>query len=572
MITTEQFARAHLYPYTVKGEEIVSLCPYCKGGEKRDKGTFALNTVKLTYNCLRGKCGVKGTFWKLCKDFNENVSRDRDIDTKTYTEQKKDWEIPQSPVMEYMQSRGISKPVVLARGVGEKDGNIIFPYYENDKIVLIKYRKPGGNGNGPKSWRGSGGKAVFWGMEDCNPDYPLVIVEGEIDALTLDECGIPNVVSVPSGAKDLNCVTNCWDWMTQFKKIIIWGDKDIPGQEMVDELVKRLSEEWLLYIVHSEFKDANEELLSSGKGSILRTFSAAAEVPLARTVRPELIFSEYNKKSWNIIKSGLYSLDDLMDGGFITGEVSLWTGENLSGKSVFVNQLVVESIQQGKAAYIFSGELVNAKLKAWIDVNIAGEKYIDYAGSIREDVLEKIRAWYTGKMFFYDDFASRDAGSILDTFANAAKRYGCKLFVIDNLMSIAFPPNRDGYYRQQSDFVANVVAFAHRYDVHVHIVAHPRKTDGKITKMDVSGSGDLTNRADNVFLVNRVDEDKSKSYQTEVELLKCRTTGKRNLVLGFFFRGNSRRYFGSSDSAEKEYWNSTVVCDEATMVKLWEDA
>lgn len=51
-----------------------------------------------------------------------------------------------------------------------------------------------------------GGKLVLWGMDNCDINFPLIITEGEMDALTLDECGIPNVVSLPNGVNGLDCI------------------------------------------------------------------------------------------------------------------------------------------------------------------------------------------------------------------------------------------------------------------------------------------------------------------------------------------------------------------------------
>ena len=39
-----EFARRHLEPYTVRGDELIpEHCPICHGGESGDKYTFALN-------------------------------------------------------------------------------------------------------------------------------------------------------------------------------------------------------------------------------------------------------------------------------------------------------------------------------------------------------------------------------------------------------------------------------------------------------------------------------------------------------------------------------------------------
>jgi twinkle protein len=95
--------------------------------------------------------------------------------------------------------------------------------------------------------------------------------------------------------------------------------------------------------------------------------------------------------------------------------------------------------------------------------------------------------------------------SILNRFELAARRFDCKVFMVDNLMTADYGKTTDtDFYRQQSRFVGQLVAFANKHNVHVHLVAHPRKTGGKaLENDDVSGSGDITNRAANVIAVKR---------------------------------------------------------------------
>ena len=53
----------------VKGEEVNFLyCPFCKGGEHRDKNKFFINTKTGQFICHRGSCGKKGSFYTLAKE------------------------------------------------------------------------------------------------------------------------------------------------------------------------------------------------------------------------------------------------------------------------------------------------------------------------------------------------------------------------------------------------------------------------------------------------------------------------------------------------------------------------
>ena len=63
------------------------------------------------------------------------------------------------------------------------------------QIVNIKYRHL------PKTfWQSSGAEKILYGYDDAIREDTVIIVEGEIDKLSLNQVGIWNVVSVPDGA------------------------------------------------------------------------------------------------------------------------------------------------------------------------------------------------------------------------------------------------------------------------------------------------------------------------------------------------------------------------------------
>ena len=115
-----------------------------------------------------------------------------------------------------LQSRGIDPETVArlniftgraeqdesgeTRVVPDESGNVVvFPFMERGAIVAEKYRAAG-----KKFWQRRGGRRTFWNsdvLDDPTLEHmPLIITEGEIDALTAIDCGFPLTVSVPDGA------------------------------------------------------------------------------------------------------------------------------------------------------------------------------------------------------------------------------------------------------------------------------------------------------------------------------------------------------------------------------------
>lgn len=575
----QDFARRHFPDYKTTGDEIKPrFCPYCKGNGK-DKYTFGLNVSKLTYNCKRGSCGVSGTFNQLCRDFGEESDRDSEYMPRRPA---KVYITPQTNILplskqaeEYLIKRKISKETLTRRKVSSDDkGNIIFPYYEKDKLVMIKFRPAKKVEKGErKAWREEGGKPVLWGMEVCQVDKPLVITEGEIDALTLDEVGIPNAVSVPSGAEDLTWIENCWDFLEQFKEIILFGDNDEPGQEMIRKLIVKLGEH-RCSIANHEHKDANELLFYKGPEAVKKAYEQAKEVPISGLLRLSEV-KALNLDNIVAAHSGIGALDKVLK-GFMMGQVSVWTGESAAGKSSFLGQMLIESINQGFGVCAFSGELPAALFKYWIDLQSAGPTYIK-DGKIPDDIKRRIGEWYKNQFFLYDSFGSVKSTDILKVFEYANKRYDCKVFVIDNLMMTDFSDGEKDWYHGQSQFIGKVKEFVHKHDVHCHVVAHPRKAEGKIEKRDVAGSGDITNRADNVLSIARVnDKDIKKNSaladcQTILSLLKGRFTGKQDIDIGLTFNEASKRFSPLGAPLKKYGWDNPFsnLGEEVKGVQGW---
>lgn len=571
-----EFANKYFGEYKVHGEEIIpTYCPFCHGGSKHQKFTFALNINKMTYNCKRAnKCNVSGTFWQLCNHFGEKADsqveweNEHSYRPKQYKKPKVHAKAPGSKIEEYFKNRAISMETYKRRKIGESDkGAIMLPYFENGELVLVKYRTPE---KPSKHWREAGGKPVFWGMDFCKFDKPLVITEGEMDALALDECGIPNVVSVPSGAEDLECITNNWDFLQQFSKIIIWGDNDEAGSKMINKLITRLGSE-RCYLVHSKYKDANEHLINEGKESVINCFQEHKEVPVMyiNKLAEAKVFDPTKVKT---IKTGIYGIDKT-SGGLLLGHVSIVSGKNGSGKSTVLNQFIANAVEQGYKSCIYSGELESGLLRYWVELPMAGPRYISERKNghdlpvsyyISEDIRKKIRDWYQDYVFYYDNTQSTKPKDILAKFEETYKRYGCKLFIIDNLMTMSFRGNEFEIQQSQSEFVGECVSFAQKYETHIVIVQHPIKVvDKRITKDDIRGTGDITNRVGAVFLVHRLTKaEKTKltqPFDTAIEIAKNRYNGKVDVEVELQFDKKSKRFYGESDDLNKQYsWNKSL--------------
>jgi replicative DNA helicase len=529
-----------------------------------------------------------GTRYKFEEDNTPRVNKEN----KPYNYPEPEMNTDMTQAEKYLALRKISRKTIDYAGVKQdKKGNIVFEYRDQDGILmLVKYRPSRKLKKGEdKTWcqKGKDTAPILYGMDKIDTTKPLMICEGEIDRLAAIESGFYNVISVPFGANNYHWIEYNWDWLEQFEKIIIWSDNDEAGELMRKEVVPRLGE-YRCYVVESQYKDINECLYKAGKQAVFEAIEKAKDVPIKDVVDMADV-QEFDANKVKKIKSGINGLDRWID-GFFLGTVDIITGINGSGKSTFVNQVCVcEPLQQGYSSFVFSGEIPKPQLRSWIEFPMAGPDAVkEYDNGpnapkgyyVPKEIKQKMREWYRGRIFFYDNDFDTTATALLKKMEEMTRKYGVKNFVIDNLMMIDLECGEHEKYTKQKDFVLSLKKFAVRYNAVVHLVAHPRKVEAirRLTKLDVCGSGDITNLADYVISIHRVTpeekEDKYKKsgelleegckYDCIIDLFKNRPLGHQDKSIGVYYDIPSKRFYGDSDEmgARKVYGWQNVIYGE----------
>lgn len=389
-------------------------------------------------------------------------------------------------------------------------------------------------------------KRPLWFMRDCS----------EVD------CLVSNAVALLPDAD----IRACAPFLRAFPSVFV----AIADNEIAEKTASMLAENVLALTVltpkHNVFGTAASVQEVYQMGGILavdRLMLGAEEHPVYGLLN--LADIEQASVPCSVL-SGIRELDAAI-GGFCEGELSVWTGKRGSGKSTFLGQTLLEAIDRGHHVCAYSGELAEGQFKRWLTQQAAGPRHIvpvfdSYTGktldTIPADIQKQIDHWWDGKFYLYDNSAGGDEDSILELFEFAVRRYGCSVFMVDNLMSARFSTMRDtDFYRAQSNFTGRLVAFAKKHRVHVHLVAHPRKTDDsrRLTNDDVGGSGDITNRADNVFSITRLSEEQveAEGFQTHLQVLKNRAFGE-TASLRLNYDSKSRRFYkAGTGNANKRY-------------------
>lgn len=564
----ERFAREH-GPIKTKGNELVfDRCPYCRGGQKPDRGTFSLNRITGLYQCKRSSCGVSGNMIELARDFNFDLGEDvrRYYNLQGYNKRFKEFSAAhdktyesKDAAVEYLKSRGISEKICRKYEITVQPNNekiLVFPFRNEDRdLKFIKYRntEPGAK---PKEWCEKDCMPILFGMNHCKDGERLVVTEGQIDSLTLAECGIDNAVSVPIGMNGFTWIPHCWNWLQKFSEIVVFGDCENGHISLAETIKIRFPKKTRIVRVedYQGYKDANDLYREKGKEAVIHAVNNAEYVTSSR-LKDMSEVEAVNIEKQPCISTGIGELDGILTGGFHYGGVVILTGKRGDGKSTMASQFIAEALKQNHNAMIYSGELPNVNVKNWIDRQITGKRILTNSD------IDRCNEWYRGRLFVYDDTDLGDEDdeivALLDIMEEAIIQKNCEILLIDNLMTAMEEgaDTNEALYRKQSDFVGKLAKIARRMNVIIILVAHPRKTmTTNMSNDDVSGSADITNKASLVMSYSRVFVKGVEPDPTERKLsvTKNRLTGKLGDVL-MYYSDDSKRIVGPDKRFNKQY-------------------
>ncbi|KAA8514786.1 hypothetical protein F0562_017965 [Nyssa sinensis] len=270
------------------------ICPKCRGGQSMET-SLSLHINQdwdfAMWRCFRVECGWAGQVFADDRVTYNGANQISKVNSSRHmTEESLRLEPLGDELIAYFAERMISKEILQKNAVMQISGNqnvIAFPYRRNGVLVSCKYRRT----IDKKFWQEKGTEKILYGLDDIKEADEIVIVEGEIDKLSMEEAGICNCVSVPDGApqkvstKELPSLEkdtrfqylwNCKEYLDKASRIILATDGDLPGQALAEELALRLGKErcwqisWPKKDEFSCFKDANESFTVKYIGNNVR--------------------------------------------------------------------------------------------------------------------------------------------------------------------------------------------------------------------------------------------------------------------------------------------------------------
>ena len=494
-------------------------CPRCKDeGKKNVNDTcLSVNVSQKYYHCH--KCGWKGYFGERTHE------PEYKLPIMNYTDL----------TMEHLQSltmRMITQPTAIRNGIkSARNGYIAFPYFEGETVVNIKYR----HFSEKKFMQAADAKQTMYKFNDIVCQKEIIICEGEFDALSWEEAGILYATSVSQGApnvtdasvdKKLACITNCFDVFEDCETIYLNVDNDPNGQRLQKELIRMFTAEKCKIISFDglskhngeQCKDANDVLIAYGKEKLLECIKNAKDVKVEGAFECFDFYSEIMYDYQNGQPKGTTTYFSGVDPCWThrMGEVTIWTGYNNEGKSLFLKQLLLlKSKYEGWKHAFYSpeempyNEWFTDVIESYIGLSADNSQktYKNYMTPIQ---MEEGMRFMNEHFFVVMPKEDQTLDEVLRLFSYLIRKKGLQTVVIDpyNQVQHNLEGLREDLYI--SRFMAKLKRFAVEHNVAVHLVAHqttPKFEAGKNYPEPniylIKGGGTFADKADNVCCVWR---------------------------------------------------------------------
>ena len=518
-----------------------TICPECSATRKKSSNKcLGIDADRQIWNC--NHCGWSGSL-----RMQKKVKREKPA-----------WEISKnnrsSKVVKYFQSRGISETTMIKQDIQFDKGNIMFPFVKNGETVNIKYR------SAKKEFRQSkNAEKIFYNLDSVKNEKRVIITEGEFDTLSFLEAGYKAVISVPDGAPAIGTknydskfdyLENCEAELKNVEEFIIAVDNDKPGDVLKEELSRRLGYEKCLTIIYpDDCKDANDVLAKHGADGVKALVKQAQPFPIKGVVTIESLLDEvldyYDKGHTDLFSTGFRNLDKLYK--VRPGEMTIWTGYTGHGKSEFLDQLLYNLKEEHGWSFGICS-LENLPLKNHVAKLLSKANGMPFHDGYtrrmtREDVIAGIEKLKGSFNFIIPEKVTVE--SILQAAKALIYRKGIKGLVIDPYNEIAHSrPSSMSETEYVSDFLNLVRRFARQNNIHIWVVAHPKKPTEDARKTpptlyEISGSANWANKADNGLVVFRnTDTNKVEIHINKIRFKEVGNIGSTqmdyNIAAGYY--------------------------------------
>ena len=385
-------------------------------------------------------------------------------------------------------------------------------------IVNCKYRSIPKNGE-KKQYRICKGRPLPLFNADklgSNKKNTLILVEGELDAITMYQYGFKDrVVATTSGA-GTNWTDEWLDAVEPYSGYFIWYDNDKAGQEGAEKLASKLGEFRCLN-TKSDHNDANtclqKGLTKDEIDEILLGSDPFIKEELRKVnhYRKELEQLILNPNSLVGKTTGSQKLDKCL-GGIRAG---LWiiTGDTGHGKTTFATWLLKEQATRGVPVMMTSFEQRPiGTVQKLLRMQIGGD-FIKVPEAERSKALNQLSSL---PLYVLDHYGELGFNNLKNMIKFSKRRYGCEMFLIDHLGFVAKPEKNEDDRHAIERVVRDLVTLSINESVTVMLICHPNNTSvsqqRRVKITDLKGASAIRQDAHVALVVERQDPNQQRTF------------------------------------------------------------
>lgn len=440
-----------------------------------------------------------------------------------------------SDVMRWLQEvRKLDAELLREMGVCAREHQGIegmaaaFPYYRNGKPYAAKFRGVAKKKrDGSANFRSTQG--VPRGLYNADAlsrdqELPVVITEGEIDALSVMQAGFLRAVSLPDGwteqGNKTEALVEVEEALRRSPYVVVAGDNDAAGESLPRTVANILSGHDVRYAVWPEgCKDANDVLVAFGEGTLAKCINEAKRID-----PPGGVISGFSDmppmSSQRVLRIGKDPFDKMI--ALEIGEISVWTGLPGMGKST-LTIWAADEISQHERVRV---GLIGFETHAWrIRDQLARSQMRKAWRSLSDGEQERLLVDLDARwrLVHTSPEAQHHLGWLEQMVKTLAVRDRCKVIIVDPWNELEHLPEKGESMTSYINFAIKTIrGWAKALEVHICIVAHPAKmrTDGPKrapTGYDIADSAAFFNKPGLGITVHEGSED------FEVQIINWKT-------------------------------------------------
>jgi len=410
--------------------------------------------------------------------------------------------------IKYLLKRNISEESIVRFKLGYADFKnqkwISIPSYEKGICKLIKYRKlpEDTNPKVAKCIREYGSDSILFNCDALDKYDDIIIAEGEFDAISLLQAGYDNVIGLTVGAGTLK--PEWYDDLLLKDKIYLCLDSDKAGQKAAkDVFATRLGFSRCWNIVLPENTDVNDYFMDHTKDDFDILIKKAYTFRIDNIVSLEAAFDEMYIKSLDggdsMFELPWGNVNEVIGGGLAKSQLMVIGASAGIGKTTMSLQIAYHFAKVHKIpSLIFCLEMPVDQLLAKIILNELDMEYDE----LRYDEAYTYRLMMEDLPIYFGYSPNITPEIYYNTVKEARNKYGCELFIFDNLQLMVISDTPTEYDRAVAMF-KNMTMELNVINI---LISQPRKINDEgrnINYQDLKGSSSLSQAPDKILLLDR---------------------------------------------------------------------